>query len=119
LSVILSNKMIDNLTSEPYNQYMITSQTINIRTILRNHKKIFDQVKNRKNRLTVVSQDEPQVGIISIDDLKKLEAYEEQERNQQSTKSLLEVADKVQELLKNETLPKDLSLRHDDYHYTD
>lgn len=96
---------------------MLNTTNVNIRDILRNHKHVIEQVKKKRERVTVVSQQEPQVGIVSLEDLKRLEELDKQEQYQQSTKSLLEVARKVREVLKDETLPKDLSTKHDAYHY--
>jgi PHD/YefM family antitoxin component YafN of YafNO toxin-antitoxin module len=78
---------------------------------------LLEQVKKTKKRVTVVSQNHPQVGIVSLDDLNRLDELDKQARYQQSTKSLLEVAKKVREVLKNEKLPEDFSTRHDHYHY--
>ena len=52
--------------------------TVNIRDILRNHKQVLARVKQTKQRVTVVSQDQPQVGIVSLDDLKRLEELDKQ-----------------------------------------
>lgn len=91
--------------------------TVNIRDILRSHKQILERVKLSKERVVIVSQEQPQAGLVSLDDLKKLEGLDKQQKNQQSTKSLLEVAKKVHDLLKDEKLPADLSAKHDYYHY--
>ena len=85
--------------------------------MLRNHKQVIERVKSKNERITLVNQDEPQVGIVSLEDLKKLEELDKQTRYQQSTKSLLETAKKIREVLKDENLPADLSKRHDYYHY--
>ena len=91
--------------------------TVNIRDILRSHKQVLERVKQSKKRVVIVSQDQPQAGLVSLEDLKKLEELDKQQKYQQSTKSLLEVAKKVHKLLKDEKLPADLSTRHDYYHY--
>jgi prevent-host-death family protein len=96
---------------------MINTPTVNIRDILRNHKQILERVKNKKERVIVASQDKPQVGIVSIDDLQRLEELEKQEKNKRSTKSLLETAKKIREVLKDENLPANLGEKHDFYHY--
>lgn len=96
---------------------MLNTNIVTIREVLRNHKRLLERVKKTKMRVTVVSQDHPQVGIVSLDDLKRLDDLDKQAKYQQSTKSLLEVAKKVREVLRNEKLPEDLSTRHDYYHY--
>lgn len=96
---------------------MLNANTVKIRDILRNHKQVLEYVKHTKKRITLVNQDIPQVGIVSLDDLKKLDELDKRAKYQASTKSLLNVAKKVQAVLKNEHLPKDLSTRHDYYHW--
>ena|SRR5579872_6877114 len=96
---------------------MLTSNIVTIRDMLRHHKQVLERVKTTKARVTVVSQDEPQVGIVSLDDLQKLEELDNQTKYQASTKSLLDTAKKIREVLKDEHLPSDLSARHDFYHY--
>ncbi len=91
--------------------------TVNIREILRSHKQVLERVKQKKERVVIVSQERPQAGLVSLDDLKKLEEMDKQQKYQQSTKSLLEAAKAVHQLLKDEKLPRDLSTRHDYYHY--
>ena len=96
---------------------MLNPNIVNIRDILRNHKQVLNKVKRTRQRVTVVNQNEPQVGIVSLDDLKRLEELDKQSRYQQSTKSLLDTAKKIREVLKDKKLPADLSAKHDDYHY--
>lgn len=91
--------------------------TVNIRDILRSHKQVLERVKQKRERMVIVSQQQPQAGLVSLDDLKTLEKLDKQQKYQQSTKSLLKVAKKVHELLKDEKLPADLSARHNHYHY--
>lgn len=93
--------------------------TVNIRDILRSHKRVLERVKQKKERVVIVSQQQPQAGIVSLEDLKKLEELDQQQKYQQSTKSLLVAAKKVHQILKDndERLPADLSARHDYYHY--
>ena len=98
---------------------MMNVPTVNIRDILRNHKQVLERVKNDKKRVIVTSQDEPQVGIVTLDDLKKLDDLDKKAMYQESTKSLLETAYKIRAVLKEEKLPADLSSRHDKYHYED
>lgn len=94
--------------------------TVNIRDILRSHKQILQRVKQKKERMIIVNQKQPQAGLVSLEDLSKLEQLDKQQRYQQSTKSILEVAKKVHQILKdnNEHLPSDLSTKHDYYHYS-
>ena len=96
---------------------MLQSNIVNIREILRNHKQVLERVKNSNQRITVVSGVKPQVGIVSLDDMKRLDELDKQTKYQASTKSLLDTAKKIREVLKDENLPKDLSERHDFYHY--
>lgn len=96
---------------------MLNTITVTARDILRNYKEVFDKVKKTKQPAVVVSQKEPQVGIISLDDLKRLEELDNQMKYQASTQSLLETAGKVRKVLKDKNLPKDLSTNHDYYHY--
>lgn len=91
--------------------------TVNIRDILRSHKQVLERVKQKKERVVIVSQKQPQAGLVSLDDLKKLEELDKAQKYQQSTKSLLAVAEKIHKLLKEEKLPADLSAKHDYYHY--
>lgn len=94
--------------------------TVNIRDILRSHKQILQRVKQKKERMIIVNQKQPQAGLVSLEDLSKLEQLDKQQKYQQSTKSILEVAKKVHQILKdnNEHLPSDLSIKHDYYHYS-
>lgn len=108
LSIFVSNILPANLFTKDYTWVMLNTNPVNIRDILRSHKKVLEGVKNKKRRVVVLNQDEPQVGIVSLDDLNKLEEIDKQERYQSSTKSLLEVATKVRRVIK-EDLPRDLS----------
>ena len=87
---------------------MLNTVTVTARDILRNYKEVFDKVKRTKEPAIVVSQKEPQVAIISLDDLEKLKVL----RNKQSTKALLDLASIIP---KGSGLPVDLSEKHDDY----
>lgn len=91
--------------------------TVNIRDILRSHKRVLERVKKHKERVVIVRGQQPQAGLVSLDDLKRLEGLDKQQKYQQSTRSLLEVANKVHKLLENEKLPVDLSAKHDYYRY--
>lgn len=94
--------------------------TINIRDILRSHKSVLKRVKQKKERMIIVNQKQPQAGLVSLEDLSKLEQLDKQQKYQQSTKSILQVAKKVHQILKDndEHLPSDLSAKHDYYHYS-
>ena len=87
---------------------MLDTVTVNARDILRNYKKVFDKVKRTKKPAVVVSQKEPQVAIVSLDDLEKLK----QLKNKQSTKTLLDMAGIIP---KGSGLPADLSKKHNEY----
>ncbi len=90
---------------------MTKVNTITSREILRNYKAVFDKVKNTKQRTIVVSHKEPQVAIVSLDDLEQLQ----QLQYKNSTKSLLDFTSKVHAILQEEKLPKDLAINHDNY----
>ncbi|MDD5147399.1 MAG: hypothetical protein PHV63_02520 [Candidatus Daviesbacteria bacterium] len=87
---------------------MLNIITVTARDILRNYKGIFDTVKKTKQPAVVVSQKEPQVAIISLDDLERLKIL----KNIQSTKALLDLAGIIP---KGSGLPADLSEKHDEY----
>ena len=89
----------------------LTTATITPRDILRDYKNIFDKVKKTKQPVVVFSHKEPQVAIVSLDDLEKLQAL--QYKN--SAKSLLDLANKARGILVEEKLPKDLATNHDKY----
>ena len=78
------------------------------RDILRNYKGVFEKVKNSKQPAIVVSKKEPQVAIVSLDDLEKLK----QLKNKQSAKALFSLAGIIP---KSSGLPADLSERHNEY----
>jgi prevent-host-death family protein len=84
---------------------------ISTRDIQRNYKEIFEQVKQTKKPVVVMNQKEPQVAIVSLDDLDELQKL----RRKNSARALLELAAEVHVLLKDEKLPTDLSTRHDYY----
>lgn len=87
---------------------MLDTSTVTARDILRNYKKVFDKVKKTKQPAIVVSQKEPQVAIVSLDDLTQLKTL----KNKQSTKALLDMAGIIP---KGSGLPADLSAKHDAY----
>lgn len=78
------------------------------RDILRNYKEVFEKVKTSKQPAVVVSHKEPQVAIVSLDDLEKLK----QLKYKQSTKALLSLAGIIP---KGSGLPADLSEKHNKY----
>lgn len=78
------------------------------RDILRNYKEIFEEVKISKQPVIVISQKEPQVAIVSLDDLEKLK----QLKYRQSTKALLNLAGIIP---KGSGLPANLSEKHNEY----
>ncbi|MHB1864947.1 MAG: type II toxin-antitoxin system prevent-host-death family antitoxin [Candidatus Saccharimonadales bacterium] len=90
---------------------MTQVNTVTSREILRNYKEVFDRVKNTNQRTIVVSHKEPQVAIVSLDDLKQLQ----QMQYKNSTRNLLNFTTKAREVLKEEKLPKDLAAKHDKY----
>lgn len=87
---------------------MLDTVTVNVRDILRSYKEVFDKVKRTKKPAVVVSQKEPQVAIVSLDDLEKLR----QLKNKHSTKTLLDMAGIIP---KGSGLPSDLSQKHNEY----
>lgn len=87
---------------------MLDVVTVTARDILRNYKKVFDKVKRTKQPAVVISQKEPQVAIISLDDLERLRVL----KNIQSTKALLDLAGIIP---KGSGLPVDLSVGHDEH----
>jgi PHD/YefM family antitoxin component YafN of YafNO toxin-antitoxin module len=116
----VTNKVSDNLldknTARLYSkQAMIAPITVTTRDMLRNYRDVIEKVKRTKQPAVVVSDKKPQVAIVSLEDLRKLEMLGEQA----SAKRLLEMAKRVRVLLKDEHLPADLSARHDDYLWQD
>lgn len=87
---------------------MLNTVTVTARDILRNYKEVFNKVKKTKQPAVVVSKKEPQVAIISLDDLEKLKIL----KNKQSTKALLDLTGIIP---KGSGLPADLSEKHDKY----
>ena len=87
---------------------MLNAVTITARDMLRNYKEVFNKVKKTKQPAVVVSRKEPQVAIVSLDDLEKLKIL----RNKQSTKALLDLSGIIP---KGSGLPADFSEKHDEY----
>lgn len=86
---------------------------VTARDILRNYKKVFANIKKTKQPTVVFSQKEPQVAIVSLEDLEKLQ----QLRYKNSGQTMLNIAKKVNNILveAGEKLPNDLSTNHDYY----
>ena len=87
---------------------MFPAKTITTREVLRHHKLVFKQVQQTQQPAVVVSQNEPQVAIISLNDLHELE-YMKQRR---ATKALLNLAGLIK---KGSGLSTDLSEKHNEY----
>lgn len=87
---------------------MLNTHTVTARDILRNYRAIFDKVKKSKQPTVVISQKQPQVAIVPLDDLDKLQAL----KNKLSTKALFDLAGTIPT---GSGLPKDLSEKHDEY----
>lgn len=105
----LSNERFDNNpVSTLYSPYMIPTTIVTAREIARNAKAIFTRVKTTRERAVVMSQREPQVAIVPLDDLRKLEAEEQRA----GTPVLLDLAGVIP---KRSGLPADLSTHHDEY----
>lgn len=90
---------------------MFTPIRITTRDFMRNYKRVIDQVKATREPAVVVNQQQPQVAIISLDDFYALNDL----RHRDSARILLETALRVRAALKDESLPVDLSTRHDAY----
>lgn len=75
------------------------------------YKTVVERVKQTKQPALLTSKNEPQAVLISLEDFAKLQDL----RRRNSAKNLLAWAKDVQELLKDEHLPSDLSARHDYY----
>lgn len=82
---------------------------------MRQYKQVIEQVKTTKAPAVVESQRQPQVALISLDDLEQLTQLHAHRGGQ----ALLETAQRVRALLKDERLPADLATRHDHYLWDD
>lgn len=87
---------------------MLNTVTVTARDMLRNYREVFNKVKRTKQPAVVISRKEPQVAIVSLEDLERLRAL----KNIQSTKALLDLAGIIP---KGSGLPKDLSEKHNEY----
>ena len=79
--------------------------------IQKRYKDIVERVKRTKQRAVLMSRDEPQAVIISLEEAQQLDEL----RRRNSAKHLLAWVKEVQEMLKDEKLPADLSTRHNYY----
>lgn len=84
----------------------VTQREVNI-----HGKTIFEQVKQTKQPAIVVAHNQPRVAIISMEDYKEIERI----RLGKSALHLANLVQEVRDALKGETLPTDLSEKHDDY----
>lgn len=87
---------------------MLDTTTVTARDILRNYREVFEKIKRTKRPAVVIVQKEPQVAIVSLDDLEKLKHF----KNRQSTKALLDMAGIIP---KGSGAPLDLSQKHNEY----
>jgi PHD/YefM family antitoxin component YafN of YafNO toxin-antitoxin module len=94
---------------------MFTTTNVTTRDLLRNYKRVINQVKTTKEPAVVVSQKKPQVAIVSLADLEALRDL----RHRDSGRVLRETARRVRAVLKDEHLPADLSVHHDEYLWGD
>ncbi len=90
---------------------MAHTTEITPRDIMRNYKGVFERVNSTKQPAIVVSHKQPVVAIVSLEDLRQLQEFKEQN----STKALLDFTKQARTLLANEKLPKDLAANHDQY----
>jgi PHD/YefM family antitoxin component YafN of YafNO toxin-antitoxin module len=108
----LSNNLLDSVYDTCYTKRaMFTPIRITTRDFMRNYKRVIDQVKATREPAVVVSQHQPQVAIVSLDDLDQLAQLHAHSGGQ----ALLETAHRVRTLLKDTPMPADLSTRHDHY----
>jgi PHD/YefM family antitoxin component YafN of YafNO toxin-antitoxin module len=89
---------------------MITT-TVTARDILRDYKSVFNDVRNTRRPAIVTAHKEPQVAIVSLDDLEELQRL----KNKDSAKNLLDFSERARKLFTDEKLPKDLATNHDNY----
>lgn len=90
---------------------MLEPAIITTRDFIRNYKAVLNRVHKTRQPTVVVSHKRPKAAIISLSDFKKLEDF----KYKNSANALLQLTQKVRELLKDEELPRDLSIRHDYY----
>ncbi len=87
---------------------MIT-QTVNAREILRNYKTVFDRVKKTQQPTIVLNKKQPQVAIVSLEDLERLVVLQERK----SALGMIKIGDLASKLKSKG--PKDLSTNLDKY----
>lgn len=92
---------------------LIDVTTVTTREMLRKHKAVFERVKTTRQPAIVLSEDVPQVAIVSLDDLETLK----QLRLTHSARALQDTAQRVRKAIQDEheRLPHDLATRHDIY----
>lgn len=106
-----SNLLDINAQDRYTKRSMFTPTHVTTRDLLRNYKRVINQVKTTKEPAVVVSLKEPQVAIVSLSDLEALQEL----RYRDSGRVLRETAHRIRAVLKDEHLPADLSAHHDDY----
>lgn len=89
----------------------MTTTIVTARDILRDYKRVFNDVRKTKRPAIVTTHKEPQVAIVSLEDLQRLQRLQ----NKDSSKNLLDFTERARKLLKNEKLPEDLASKHDEY----
>jgi prevent-host-death family protein len=94
-----------------YSYLTMNTFAVSARDIQRNYKDVVERVRQTRQPAILMSQKEPQAAIVNLEDLEELKEV----RRKNSAKALLELAQEVRELLKDEQLPSDLSQRHDYY----
>ena len=87
---------------------MLQQTSITTRDILRNYKNVFATVNKTKQPAIVMSRKKPLVAIVTIEDLKKIREF----KQQQTTKALLGMAGSIP---KGSGFPADASEKHDEY----
>lgn len=88
------------------NTFLVSSTDIQKR-----YREIVQRVKETKQPAVLMNLKEPQAAIVSLEDLAQLQDL----RRRQSGQNLLNWAQEVREILKDEKLPADLAARHDYY----
>jgi prevent-host-death family protein len=94
-----------------YIHYCMNNFVVSSRDIQRRYKDIVERVKHTKHPALVVSQNEPQVAIVSLED------YEELRRIQmrKGFEELQKLAHQISEEHTDNPLPSDMSVNHDTY----
>jgi prevent-host-death family protein len=84
---------------------------VSSRDMQRGYKGIVERVKHTKQPALVLSQNEPQVAIVSLDDYEELRRI----RLQKGFEELQRLAQQISEEHKDNPLPTDMSINHDKY----